>query len=536
MRELGLVRASIVGSLGPMAQHNALWWMAPVRGWAALGMTSVTLLACQHGEPPGAERERHPVVLHFAAVMDHTEQSGAPASHPGSIDDRLPFEPKGEQLASIAWRTWIYTDTGPRRTRYGYLRAGAVVDRRGPPIVNDGCAGGWYRINPRGFVCIGKGATLDLQHPAVLASGKRAQRRAGLPYAYALAKERPPHRYFKLPTARQMREVEGGYEGRAINWVARYDREQPSWLELAPEPPAWLQRLGALTKPYGVEQPLRYSVHAGRTSATSGWALSELFRWQQRGFGLTTELDLVPLDRMNLVKPSSFRGVQLHEGEELPVLLVRPISVPVYELGEQGRMRAVGALARRTLVALTGKNQRIGGVRFWQTRDDRYVAEAGNHLIEPRKRLPSVATGERKWIDISIRDQTLVAYEGRRPVYVTLVSAGRGGLGDPSEVPATVQGTFMIHAKHVTATMDGDDDVSESYELHDVPFVQYFHKGYALHVAYWHDDFGRPRSSGCVNLSPYDGSWLFEWSDPSVPDHWHAVINKERGTVVIVRP
>src|SRR5690606_13260277 len=153
-----------------------------------------------------------------------------------------------------------------------------------------------------------------------------------------------------------------------------------------------------------------------------------------------------------------------------------------------------------------------------------------------RKEFPSFATGDRNWIDISIRQQTLVAYVGRKPVFVTVVSTGRGGLGDPEEVPATVRGTFMIHHKDVSSTMDGDEDRADAPNLVDVPFVQYFHKGYALHGAYWHDDFGRERSQGCVNLSPQDSAWLFEWTDPPVPEGWHGVINKERGTVVLVRP
>ncbi len=94
----------------------------------------------------------------------------------------------------------------------------------------------------------------------------------------------------------------------------------------------------------------------------------------------------------------------------------------------------------------------------------------------------------------------------------------------------------MIYQKHVSSTMDGDEDQADSYALRDVPFVQYFHKGYALHGTYWHDEFGKIRSHGCVNLSPIDSAWLFEWTDPSVPPDWHGVVNKDRGTVVLVRP
>jgi lipoprotein-anchoring transpeptidase ErfK/SrfK len=66
-----------------------------------------------------------------------------------------------------------------------------------------------------------------------------------------------------------------------------------------------------------------------------------------------------------------------------------------------------------------------------------------------------------------------------------------------------------------------------TFELRDVPWVQYFAAGFALHTAYWHDVFGVARSHGCVNLSPIDGHWLFGFTDPPVPQGWHGV---EAGT------
>src|SRR5205814_6500207 len=113
----------------------------------------------------------------------------------------------------------------------------------------------------------------------------------------------------------------------------------------------------------------------------------------------------------------------------------------------------------------------------------------------------------------------------------TLVSTGIGGMGDPKEAHATVRGTFYIHAKHVSATMDGDE-ATDSYDLRDVPYIQYFFEGYALHGAFWHDDFGKPRSHGCVNLAPADAAWLFGWTDPVVPPEWHGAVNAEGGTLV----
>jgi lipoprotein-anchoring transpeptidase ErfK/SrfK len=286
-----------------------------------------------------------------------------------------------------------------------------------------------------------------------------------------------------------------------------------------------------LEKPYGVERRLHYLVHAGRASPESGFALQSAFEWEGREFGLTTELDVIALDRTKVVRPSAFRGVELEPGEQLPVGFVKGHAASRYELDPLGNLVATGNLGQRQGVKLTGE-RKTGG--FVEARDGSFVVEAALRAIGARSSFPSFATGNRKWVDISIDAQTLVAYEGRRAVYATLVSTGRGGMGDPEEVPATIRGTFMIHYKAVSSTMDGDEDKSDSFDLRDVPFVQYFHKGYALHGTYWHDDFGEIRSHGCVNLSPLDAAWLFEWTDPPVPDSWHAVINKERGTVVYI--
>src|SRR5690606_16484114 len=102
-------------------------------------------------------------------------------------------------------------------------------------------------------------------------------------------------------------------------------------------------------------------------------------------------------------------------------------------------------------VKLTGQNAPNG---FLETRDGDFVPQVGLRIIPARDSFPSFATGDRKWIDISIRSQTLVAYVGRRPVYATLVSTGRGGLADPEKSFATVRGTFMIHYKAISSTMD----------------------------------------------------------------------------------
>jgi lipoprotein-anchoring transpeptidase ErfK/SrfK len=491
--------------------------------------------ACARGEPPGAERDAGATFVVRAAGLSSATRGAEPpraAPVPGTLEDNLPFLPSGQRAASIAWRNWVYTDVGPRRTRYGYLRLGAVVDVRGPPIVNDGCDGGWYRVNPRGFVCMGLGATLDLSHPASTASTRRPTRGQGLPYAYALSNETSPLLYFRLPSLREMRDSEqDDVVGRG---AAMRERLRASGLDalfpLGP-PPAFLAGGAKLPKPLGVKQPLRYVYHAGSADPDSGFALAHTFEWEGRPFGLTTELDIIALDRTKPVKPSEFRGVALGDGDDLPVGFSMPRGAERWER-DGNRSVPKGTLGWREVVLLSG-NERPGALL--EAKDGTLVSKPTTRVVPKRTSFPSFATGDRKWIDVSVKDQTLVAYVGRRPVYVTLVSTGRSGMADPEETDATVRGTFMIYQKEVSSTMDGAEDKSDSFNLHDVPFVQYFHKGYALHGTYWHDEFGKARSHGCVNLAPVDAAWLFEWTDPSVPTDWHGVLNKERGTVVYVR-
>jgi lipoprotein-anchoring transpeptidase ErfK/SrfK len=497
-------------------------------------LASVCASSCvERQEPPGAGPSASGAArVAGGGESEERADSGTGKAVPGTIDDNLPFVSEGTKVAATAWRTWIYTDTGPKRWRYGYYRAGEIFDVRGPKLANEGCAGGWFRVNPRGFVCVGKGATTDLQDPVVLAASVRPIRGQGLPYVYAMAAENPPLYYFKLPSKAEMKTVEGdGVAGYAARWRERMTAQGMREIIGEPAAPPDFMSGRPIKKPYGVIERLHFSVHSGRASTDSGFAFSRVVEWEGRAFGLSTEHDLIALDRTEIVRPSAFQGVELAEGEGLPVGFVEQHYAQRHVLDAAGQIKSEGSFRHREGLKLSG-NKRPGD--FWETRDGAFVAGSILRKLKPRTSFPSFATGDRKWIDISIGEQSLIAYVGTRPVYATLVSTGRGGMGDPEKAQATIRGTFMVYQKHVSSTMDGEDDVSDSFNLQDVPFVQYFHKGFAIHGTYWHDEFGKIRSHGCVNLSPVDAAWLFEWTDPSVPPGWHGAINKERGTVVYI--
>lgn len=471
---------------------------------------------------------------------------GSPGAPPASDKDgSLPGQ--GARIASIAMRTWIYVAPDERATKLGYLRAGAVVDRAEQSAGTTGCAGGWYRIAPRGYVCVGKGASLALDHQVVAAAVRGPLRGEPAPYHYVISRSPPPHLYFRLPTREDQERVEGSTLGIHLARTAA-----PRGLPLDPVP-AFLSAGRDLPKPYGAEEKLHYSVHTGKAKESSAYGLSTAFAWTGRLFGLTTELDLIPLDRTKPARLSTLRGLIVNPAQWTVVDAPPPIAAAVtlepdlkgaaaivksygaalLRPDDRGEFEEAGQAGHRSGWLLTGRTH--GGRRgLLETAEGSWIAE-GSLIIAPVREDPQGHAREgRKWIDVSIKRQMLVAYEGLRPAFATLVSTGRGGMGDPKESHATIRGTFRIHAKHVSTTMDGDEETAEAFDLRDVPYTQYFHEGYALHGAYWHDEFGKPRSHGCVNLAPADAAWLFDWTDPVVPPEWHGALNIDGGTLVWV--
>lgn len=147
----------------------------------------------------------------------------------------------------------------------------------------------------------------------------------------------------------------------------------------------------------------------------------------------------------------------------------------------------------------------VAGQRWYRIGQDRWVY-GPNVGVARFKARPSAIRADERWVGVCLREQTAVAYEGDKPVYAALVATGLAGT-------PTVQGIFRTWWRLVSRKMAGGN-----YYLEEVPWTCYFYSGYALHAAYWHDAFGRPRSHGCVNLSPYDAWWIFKWSEAGGPN------------------
>lgn len=122
----------------------------------------------------------------------------------------------------------------------------------------------------------------------------------------------------------------------------------------------------------------------------------------------------------------------------------------------------------------------------------------------------TTTSGEEKWIEISLSDQKLRAWEGNRIVMEFPISSGKWA--------PTPAGTYNIWHKTRNQTMSGGSkELGTYYNLPNVPHNMFFYKGYAIHGAYWHNNFGQPMSHGCVNSPLVYAAQLFEWAGPALP-------------------
>ncbi len=138
---------------------------------------------------------------------------------------------------------------------------------------------------------------------------------------------------------------------------------------------------------------------------------------------------------------------------------------------------------------------------------------------------PDVPPHEKR-VKISIKRQSLTAYEGDEIVLHTEISTGIPGSEGVGGIPsATPRGTFNVHLKTPVRHM-GDGRLTGdvlAYELPGVPWVAFFvDTGVAFHGTYWHDNYGNEMSKGCINMRIDEAKWLYRWMTPTIEaNQWH---------------
>ncbi|HEX2979156.1 MAG TPA: L,D-transpeptidase [Anaerolineaceae bacterium] len=176
-------------------------------------------------------------------------------------------------------------------------------------------------------------------------------------------------------------------------------------------------------------------------------------------------------------------------------------STPGYNQPDTGR-----ELTRENFVQVYGTQEADGalwvmiGMNEWI--EDRVIAR-----VSPNYQRPEGVDTDR-WIEINLEEQVMLVYEHDHLIFATMVATG-------VQPFYTRPGLFKINQKKEVETMRGsfEADRSDYYYLENVPWTMYFDEARALHGAYWHTLFGYPQSHGCVNLSPGDAHWLFDWAN-----------------------
>jgi len=236
------------------------------------------------------------------------------------------------------------------------------------------------------------------------------------------------------------------------------------------------------------------------TQEVDGWAQTAPDRWT-RADALTNDVTV-----------STFAGFYLPETPlEYPVawllVNVQPSKTPGGEPSGSNPLRY-----RYTVVNLYA-TVIVDGWRWYQIGDAEWVKQTQVAKVLPVERFEAIDT--ERWFSIDLYEQVVIAYEGEKPVYATLVSSGM-------EAWSTNEGLFHVYIRYPRTVMTGAYGQPDFYYLEEVPWTMYFDDDIALHGAYWHDGFGYRRSHGCVNLSITDAKLLYEWAAPefdtSVPD------------------
>jgi hypothetical protein len=262
-------------------------------------------------------------------------------------------------------------------------------------------------------------------------------------------------------------------------------------------------------------------------------AIDRTFGWNDRMWYKTTDGMVVPADRMIIPKMPELQGIELADAKQAGFILAG--KAHKYELDDGDGVKRGSKIERFTAAPLTGKTALRKKERYRETVDGWWMRDKDSTWTDPGPRPPEIGNGD-KWVDVNLSKKTLLAFEGDKPVYAALISPGKRSSNKKRD-HRTKTGKWRVREKHIAATMDGDGPAGDlPYSIQDVPFVQYYDGSYALHGAFWHHNFGREQSHGCVNLAPKDAKHLFEWTDPPLPRGWHGVwaSDKRKGTLIVV--
>jgi hypothetical protein len=194
--------------------------------------------------------------------------------------------------------------------------------------------------------------------------------------------------------------------------------------------------------------------------------------------------------------------------------------------------------------------------RVWYNTVDEYTSKDDN--ISPTNHwVPAVLTRkieEDTWqainphtpdkrIEVDIPKQLVTCYEGDNAVLTSRCASGAAFKISEEEVAdySTPRGEFSAILKMATRHMrapETERNTDAWFDLPGVPWSTFFtYEGIAIHGTYWHNDYGLPRSHGCVNVPISVAKWIYFWTNPVAPyedDFVQGDVKEVKATQIIV--
>jgi hypothetical protein len=209
-------------------------------------------------------------------------------------------------------------------------------------------------------------------------------------------------------------------------------------------------------------------------------------------------------DRVARIEPPRFEGLQFQRTPERPFGWVISGTF-TYRSPSEGAQLTDHWRPRFDVIQIYASEE-VDGESWYLVGREEWIPAKWVAIVEPDPTRPQGVTGDR-WITVNLFEQTVAAYHAGELIYATLASTGRYGAW-------TQPGTFQVWARLERDEMTGGVPGEEGYYyLADVPWVMYFDQARALHGTYWHAKFGYTSSRGCVNLTPTDARWFFQFAE-----------------------
>ena len=186
--------------------------------------------------------------------------------------------------------------------------------------------------------------------------------------------------------------------------------------------------------------------------------------------------------------------------------------ISVVDQARDGRVVSNADVVSKAAAAALSSGKAYSGdfdfTKVAATWKQRTVAVGAEKLAYP------AAEGE-KWVDVNLSNHTMTAYVGGRSVL------GPIKMVDGQKEKPTVVGTFKVYLKNSKMTMRGNNADGTNYETPDVPWVSFFHQGFALHGAPWRSSFGYSGSHGCINLPVDVAKTMYDFAPIGTPVTTH---------------